>query len=153
MPATTRNYWPLGIVMAFALFIAGMAGVVVIASTHRDHLVSDNYYEQELQFQARIDGLARAQGVGATIHYDAAGGRIEVRLPPTPTGQPLSGKLGLYRADDPKSDREFPFASKPSGIQMFDVSTFAAGPWLVRAAWQVDGQDFFLDQKIVIGQK
>lgn len=153
MPTTTRNYWPLGIVTAFALFVVGMASVVVIASTHRDHLVNDNYYEQELQFQTRIDGLARAQSAGATIRYDAVGGRIEVHLPVAPAPQTISGKLVLHRADDPKADCEFPFASKPAGLQIFDVSKCAIGPWLVSAAWTDAGKDFFLEQKIVIGKK
>ena len=64
---TTRNLWPLGIFVAFGLFFAGMATVVVIASTHREHLVSANYYEQELKFQRRIDSAERAQKSGAAI--------------------------------------------------------------------------------------
>ena len=48
---TNINLWPFSILAAFGLFFIGMASVVVIASTHREHLVSDNYYEQELKFQ------------------------------------------------------------------------------------------------------
>ena len=48
MQTTSRNYWPMGVIVVFVLFFIGMASVVVIAVTHRDHLVSDNYYEQEL---------------------------------------------------------------------------------------------------------
>ena len=69
---TTRNLWPLGIVITFVLFFCGMASVVVIAATHREDLVSDNYYEQELKFQNQIDGAARAKNPARRLHYDAA---------------------------------------------------------------------------------
>ena len=57
------------------LLFAGMAGVVVIAATHRESMVSENYYEQELKFQDQIDSAARAQksGAGHSAMMPAAG--------------------------------------------------------------------------------
>ena len=64
---TNRNFWPWGIVTAFALFFGGMTTVVVIASTHRDSLVGENCHEHGLKFQSQIDGAARAPKAGASI--------------------------------------------------------------------------------------
>ena len=149
MPIATRNYWPLGIILTFALFFIGMASVVVIAVTHRDHLVNDNYYEQELKFQNQIDSAARAQHAGATIQY-AAAGRIIIALPVAQLAQHFSGKVTLYRANDPKLDREIPLAPNADGTQAVDVSQLATGPWRVRAAWLADGKNFFIEGKFVL---
>ena len=89
--STQRNYWPLGIMVVFALFFIGMAAAVVIAATHRDHLVSENYYEQELSFQSLIDATARAKAVGATLRHVSGTGRVELRLPSGGTEQKVSG--------------------------------------------------------------
>ena len=55
------NPWPAGIIAFFVLLLCGMATVVAIAVTHRESMVNDNYYEQELKFQNQIDSVARAQ--------------------------------------------------------------------------------------------
>jgi nitrogen fixation protein FixH len=146
----TRNLWPLGIFTAFTLFFAGMASVVVIAATHRDHLVSENYYEQELKYQSRIDSALRTEKIGATIAFDSAKSLVCIALPAAQRAQKISGTIQLYRPDEPKLDREFPLAPRADGTQALDVSKLAAGAWRVRASWTAGGQDYFLEQKITI---
>ena len=152
MPATSRNFWPLGLIITFALFFIGMACVVVIAATHRDHLVNANYYEQELKFQSQSDGAARARNAGATVQC-VADGKIIIALPVAQLARQFSGKVTLYRANDPALDREFSLAPDAAGTQTLDVSQLAAGPWSVRVAWLAGGQDYFLEEKIVVPVK
>ncbi len=71
---TTRNLWPLGIIAAFVVFFAGTAGLIVMACAQKVDLVSADYYEQELRFQKRINGLDHAKELGerASVVYDGA---------------------------------------------------------------------------------
>ncbi len=147
---TTRNLWPLGICITFGLFFAGMACVVVIAATHRDHLVNANYYEQELKFQTQIDATRRAQKSGAKLNHDAAGRTLLITLPAALLANKFSGSVELYRPSAPEFDREFPLVPQADGTQSLDVSRFAAGPWLVRVKWTAAGENYFLEQKIKI---
>ena len=147
---TNRNLWPLGIFTAFGLFFAGMASVVVIAATHRDHLVNDNYYEQELKFQSQIDSSARTQKSGATITYDAGSSSVVIALPAAQLAQKFSGEINFYRPSEPKLDRAFTLEPKTDGTQTLDVSQLATGLWLVRAKWNAGGETYFLEQKIKI---
>src|SRR6185295_14078884 len=150
---TTRNFWPLGILLFFVLFFAGMATAVVIAATHRDSLVSPNYYEQELKYQEQIDGAARAEKSDAKLRFDAANGQIIIMLPVGQlTGKP-SGTVALYRASSPELDREFPLELKADGTQTLSVSNLAAGSWIVRVKWSADGDNYFLEQKLGIAKK
>jgi hypothetical protein len=48
---SNRNLWPWAIVLTFVLFISGTVSLVVMACSQKVELVSQNYYEQELQFQ------------------------------------------------------------------------------------------------------
>ena len=52
--ATTRNLWPLGIILTLAAFITGTVGLVVMACSQRVDLVSPDYYERELKYQGQI---------------------------------------------------------------------------------------------------
>ncbi len=149
----TRNYWPLGIIAAFVLFFIGMTSVIIIAATHRDHLVNANYYEQELRFQTQIDAGARAAAAGATMQFVPANDKLVITLPAAQLAQQFSGTVNFVRADEPKLDREFMLEPKADGVQTLDVSQLAAGPWRVRAAWTADGKTYFLEEKITLAGK
>jgi hypothetical protein len=150
---TNRNLWPLGIFTAFGLFFAGMASVVVIASTHREHLVNANYYEQELQFQGQIDAVARAQKSGATLAFDASAGWLTIQLPAKHLAQQFSGTVTWYRADTPDLDQVFLLEPRADGTQLFDVTKLAAGPWRVQVAWAAADEKYFLEEKIIVPTK
>ncbi len=148
-----RNYWPIGVTLFFVLFFCAMAFVVVIAATHRDSLVSSNYYEQEMKFQEQIDSAARATAAGAGLHYDARAGQVVLTVPVAQLAQQLAGSVTLYRAAEPRLDRVFPLAPQPDGTQAFPVSQLAAGPWRMRAAWTAGGLAYFLEGKFVLVAK
>ncbi len=145
-----RNLWPLGIFVTFGLFFIGMATVVVIAATHREHLVNENYYEQELKFQDQINSVDRTQKSGATIAYDARTGELTLTLPPAHLTQKFSGVIQLYRPSAPELDREFLLEPKSDGTQTLNVSKLTAGLWVARAKWVAGGENYFLEQKITI---
>jgi hypothetical protein len=150
---TTRNLWPYGLIVTFALFFCGMATVVVIAATHRESMVSENYYEQELKFQDQIDGAARAQKSGASIACDSAGGKVVITVPVAQLAQKFSGTIELYRPSEPKLDQALPLAPHADGTQTLDGSKLAPGLWLVRARWHAAGENYFLEQKVTLAGK
>jgi hypothetical protein len=147
---TTRTLWPYGIIATFVVFFAGMITLVAIAATHKEDLVSDNYYEHELKFQNEIDSAARAKNAGAALRYDAQGRGMVVALPVTQLGQRLAGTVEFYRPDAPNRDRVITLAPGVDGTQAVNLSQFAAGPWLVRVSWEAGGVAYYLEQKIVI---
>lgn len=147
------NLWPYGIIGSFVLLFCGIATAVTIACTHRDGLVSENYYEQELNFQERIDAAARAQTSGAALDFNPAQGMLTVTLPAGQRNQPVSGSVHFYRPSAPELDRELTLQPRPDGVQILDVSHLAPGNWSVRVAWQSGGQDYYLTQKIVVASR
>jgi hypothetical protein len=148
-----RNFWPWGIVIFFVLFASGMAVVIAIAASHRDPLVSENYYEQELKYQNQIDSAARTKNSGASVALDTAGNSLVVTLPPAMAAQKISGGIELYRPSAPELDRWFPLQPQAGGVQKVDVSQLASGLWVARVKWSAGGQDYFLEQKITVAGK
>jgi len=144
------NPWPYGIVLFFVLLVCCLAGVVTIAATHRESMVSENYYEQELKFQERIDSAARAQKSGARIQLEAGAGKLVVAVPAEQVAQKCAGVIEFYRPSSPALDCTFPLALGADGSQAVDVSKLAAGLWQVRVKWNAGGQGYFLEQKITI---
>jgi hypothetical protein len=152
---TTRNLWPLGIIVTFALFFAGTVSLIVMAFSQKVDLVSADYYEQELKFQGRIDRVERTRSTAtqAAVAYDAATHSITISLPADQAGHEVSGRIELYRPSASELDRAVKLEPDPSGVQRLDTAGMVPGLWKVRVSWTVEQQDYFLDQKVVVGAK
>jgi len=151
---STRNPWPFGIIAAFVIFISGTVGLIVMTATQKTDLVSDNYYEQELKYQSRIDSLGRASQPGfhqASATYDPAGKRILISLPAAHAVRKLTGRIQLYRPSAARLDRQFELDPDSNGLQSVDAGELQNGLWKIRVSWNAEGQEYFLERKIVIG--
>jgi len=148
-----RNLWPFGIILTFVLFLTGTIGLVVMACSQSVDLVSSNYYEQELKFQNHIDRLQRTRALAgsAVVAYDPLTNRITISLPPSPLHADLAGTVQLYRPSSAGLDLEIALKVDANGVQSVDASSLRRGLWKVRVSWSANGQEYFLDQKIVIG--
>jgi nitrogen fixation protein FixH len=148
-----KNLWPYGISLAFILFGLGTAGLIAMACSQKVELVSPNYYEQELKFQGQIDRLTRSGNLGpeASVTYDRRKKTITISLPSGQTGQALTGHVQLYRPSAAGLDQELPLQLNQDGVQAVDATNMRPGLWKVRVSWTADGQEYFLDRKIVVG--
>ncbi|HEX7653453.1 MAG TPA: FixH family protein [Verrucomicrobiae bacterium] len=146
------NPWPLGIVLVFIVFISGMTTAVVIACTHRDHLVSENYYEQELRYDEQRTAAFNGQQSGATLVWES--GHLKFQLPTaqgsTPGAEPATGVIKYYRPSAAAMDHPAIFAPGTDGSQILEVKTLAAGPWVVTVQWTLAGTNYLLEQKFTL---
>ena len=150
MNNTNRNLWPYALIATFVIFISGTVGLVIMACSQKVDLVSENYYDQEIKYQSRIDSAARAQNLGAKVEYDSVANQIVVSLPAAQIGKNLSGQIQLYRPAAAGLDREFKLQPDAKGIQTLDAANLQNGLWKVRVAWNADGEDFFMEREIVM---
>jgi nitrogen fixation protein FixH len=148
----TRNFWPLAITLAFVLFATGIATMIVIACTHKSDLVSTNYYEQEIKYQARLDQLNRTSQFNdqVKVAFDNIARRINISLPASHAGPKTSGLVQLYRPSAAGMDRELKLELDGSGSQSFDGAALEPGLWKVRIHWTSRQQDYFADKRIVV---
>ena len=153
--ATNRNLWPLGVILTLVVFFAGTVSLVVMACSQRVDLVSPDYYERELKYQGHIDRVERTHRAAtqASVAYDAAGKCITVSLPPDQAGHEVSGRIELYRPSASGMDRAVKLAPDVKGVQRLNAVELAPGLWKVRVSWTVQQQDYFLDEKVVVGPK
>jgi hypothetical protein len=150
-----RSLWPLGITLAFALFAAGIATMVVVACTHKADLIQPDYYDQEIKYQSQLDRLNRTAQLSETVKitYDESSHRITVLLPASHAGRNAVGRIQLYRPSAMGLDRELPLQFDADGVQILDATGLIPGLWKVRVQWTVENKEFFADQKVIIGAK
>ena len=149
----SRGFWPYAIIMAFTIFISGTVALVVLACSQRVDLVSSDYYEREIKFQSHLDRLRRTRNlnVQASVAYEIAAQRITISLPTDQIRQAVSGRVALYRPSAAGLDRQMALAPNQNGVQVVDAKDLQRGLWRVRVSWTVGENDYFIDQKIVVG--
>lgn len=153
MHSILRNPWPYAITAWFAACIIGVVAWVSFSMRQRTDLVGADYYEQEINYQQQIERLKRTQPLSAqmTIDYDATKDAITITLPTAHAGRSAAGSIHLYRPSDAKLDHRFPLATDANGSQLLDARKLRPGLWKVRVQWTADGQEYFVDQSVVVG--
>lgn len=145
-----RNLWPIGVILTFAVFIPATAGLIVLAVSQKEDLVSPNYYEQELKYQGQLDSLERAHNLGAraSVAYDGARGRIAISIPADQVRLRAAGHVHLYRPSEAGLDRTLDFAPDSNGVQIIEARDLRPGLWKVRVSWAVAGRAYLLDEGV-----
>lgn len=139
--------WGKGLALALASFAALMAWFIVKASQSPEPLVTENYYEQELQYQGRIDETTRANELGAVIFTPNAQG-IGIRFPDAVKGKTVTGTLLLQRPNDPKADRTMPVSMLADGSATI-TADLLQGLYHAQLTWQANGITYFSSDRIV----
>lgn len=140
-----RNPWPYAIILYFVVFIAAIAVWITFAIRHDQELVRKDYYEQDLKFQADLEGQARAATTQVSVDYDSSKQRVTISLPATAA----EGAIYFYRPSNAKLDRQIELALN-NGSQCVDVRRFESGLWRVRLIWTADGVEYRHNAALVL---
>jgi hypothetical protein len=145
----SRNLWPASIIGFFVVAIVFMASFVIWAMQQREDLVSADYYEREVLYQRQLDSMNRSHAVATkvVVTFDPARQAILITLP---AARGATGRVHLYRPSDARLDRELPLALDDEGVQRLNAKGLSGGLWKVRVKWIAQGQDYFLDQPVIV---
>ncbi|MCX6896479.1 MAG: FixH family protein [Verrucomicrobia bacterium] len=149
-----RSLWPVAITTFFILAALFLGSFVIYALRQREDLVAANYYENEIRYQQQIDLQNRSQAVAAqvVVTYEPVANRIVVTLPAA-QARGAAGKIHLYRPSDASLDRDFPLTLDADNAQQLDATKLQPGLWKVRVQWTANGQEYFIDQRVIVAEK
>lgn len=145
------NPWPVAITSFFAVAISSAVAFVVFCSFNDSDLVAQDYYEQELRYQAQMERLERARVLQnpASVAYDSDQRQITVNVPQGKSGAEVSATLTFYRPSAASLDRQISLDLDDSGMQVIDASNLAPGQWKLKLLWSFEGEQYLLEQNIV----
>lgn len=144
--------WGHGIVIALAVFMIFILSLIFIFSRgwQNAEMVSDHYYEEELNYQQVIDAKKNAQQLPALPRYipTAAGIGVDFSALPTP---PDGGKIRfeLYRTDDANLDvkKELPLDAA-SKIQI-PAKILVPGSYTLKVKWLAAQKPYQVDYDVI----
>jgi len=130
-------------------FAGMMAYFLVLAAQNPEPLISENYYEQELTYQDRIDAGSRTLALSGNVHFNATRERITVEFPPQVKDDPISGTLLLLRADVAGEDLSVVINSAPGGSYA-EAITLRPGRYIAQLEWRADSTTYYSEEQIIV---
>lgn len=139
--------WGKGIFITIVVFVIFMISLVVVCVKQDDiHLVTQNYYEEEIKYQDQIEKMINASEIGYTVLvYDSQLKKVDLKLP-----KGAKGTLHLFRPSDARLDQKIAFDITESNSSSVDVKDLKPGYWRIKLSWSEDGKEFYEEKKINI---
>lgn len=140
--------WGTGIALAYGIFALSMVGVVFASRKHDPGLVQKNYYDLDLNYQARMDKKQNTSALAKLpqAHFNTSGQTISVQFPP---GMNVSGgSAKLYRSATTRDD----FSVKIENTNALEIpaASLANGRWHVELDWEAGGKGYFWETVVVV---
>ncbi|UJP66867.1 FixH family protein [Mongoliitalea daihaiensis] len=139
--------WGKGIILTLTAFAGIIISMVVICVRQDDiHLVTQNYYEEEIKYQDQIDKMINANQLDyEAMAYDAQRRLIELNLP-----KGSKGTLHLFRPSDARLDQKLDFDIQDDEANAINLSELKPGYWKIKMTWVEDETSYYLEKKINI---
>ena len=142
--------WGTGIVLAFAAFITFILYFVVLASTDEkaNHdLVTDHYYEKELDFQNQIDASRNAGSLEGRIRLEQNTSGLLLLFPGHWDHSAIKGNIALYRPSNRKLDFELPIKLTDSAM-LVPEWRLPEGRWDLTISWETSGKEYLQKERL-----
>ena len=140
--------WGKSIILSFVLF-AVFIGVLVTVCVREDiSLVSRDYYNEELDYQAKMESARNAEQLLQKPQINLTEG--ETLRVTFDFREFESGKLVLYSPADISEDKTFKIEKTSSPFQTFSLGSLKKGNYKVKMIWTVSGKDFYIEKSIYI---
>lgn len=143
--------WPTGIIIAisaFVIFILSFVYKVTFLPQYDHHLVSDNYYEDELNYQKEINKLNEASELAQNITFKKTTLGLLIIFPSEFEPSDIKGVISFVRMSNNKNDFQFPINLKTNEHLIKDAD-LVEGRWNVKIEWTVNNTTYLLKEKII----
>lgn len=140
--------WGTGIFLAVTLFVIATLSVVSYLISLDFYLVSNDHYEQGVEYQETIDGQQRVQNLEnpVLVLFDEPNISIKITFPKELRSDSLSGSITFYRPNNSELDRKYKLQINENGQQTIPVSDFEKGRWKLTLEWKQDSL-IYIDEK------
>ena len=142
--------WGIKIALLYCGFVVLILSMVMCTMTYKVDLVSPDYYEQELKFQDKLNGLRNTDSLHLHFKTETDRHKISLVYPAQWKGQPVEGKILFYRPSDSALDLSFMASQGTQGQQVFASDRFRLGAYKMLCDFKVGGRKFCYEESIFL---
>jgi hypothetical protein len=139
--------WGKGILVTIIAFVSFILVLVTISIRQDDiHLVTENYYEEEIKYQEHIQREKATASLGRDVLLLDSHAKV-IRLD-LPIG--AEGSLHFFRPSDARLDRKIPIIITNLGGSEIPLGSLLPGYWRVQLNWTENGVNYYQEKKIAL---
>jgi hypothetical protein len=137
--------WGKGIALAYITFVIGMLGLVYLAVSQDFDLVAEDYYEQEIAYQGRINQMTNAKDDGQKVIVSEIDGAVRLAF----ASQANDVKVHFFRPSDETKDFRLEEATVDKELSV-PSEQFSSGKYLIKVEWKANGKTYFQEQDFIV---
>ena len=135
--------------LVYIIFIAGILFLVFKSSSQKVDLVTENYYEQELKYQEKIDEAKRAQSLSSPLKYDLNENRLTIFFPNEMKGVKLNAQALVYYAADETKDKTYSLSTVNAKL-IISLPVNDKGMYQLKMDWVAGSISYYSEYKFFI---
>lgn len=142
--------WGWKLLIVYSIFVGITIALVLFMTSVNYDKVIDNYYEEELKYQEKIDMIERANDLPQKPEIKLDSISVKISLPEFLKKKQLKGNILFYRPNDKKMDINLPFVPDTNGVQVIPTNNLALGKWKIEFLWQLKDVKYFQEEVIML---
>ncbi|MCB9224763.1 MAG: FixH family protein [Crocinitomicaceae bacterium] len=139
--------WGKGIAIVIVMFMLYIASFVYRAFQRDADLVTEDYYEQEVNYDQQKIDKQNYQEINGDVTITKNEDGIYLQFPEE-VDPSVSGKINFYRPDSKKFDREFELSLDQNRQQILDYDQFYEGNYEVTVQWDGNAKHYIYQENI-----
>lgn len=143
--------WPMGIVLSILLFMGYILSFVykaMVSPEYDHHLVTEDYYQKELNYQNEIDKQKKSLKLKENITVSTNEKGLVILFPKEFDSQKITGVLQLVRLSNEKADVTLPIIVKNHQL-IVENEKLIKGKYKLIIDWEVNGEGYMFKKEIV----
>lgn len=142
--------WGWKIAILYGSFVAMMVTLVVLSSQQDIPLVTEDYYEQDLQYETQMRRMANSKQLteDVSVKYDAKTQQIKVQFPKAISE--VEGEILCFRPSQEGIDFTLKLDNLEENATSFGTSEMLNGRWKIKITWEGDGEIYYKEATIYI---
>ncbi|MEM8967062.1 MAG: FixH family protein [Bacteroidota bacterium] len=141
--------WGWKIAIAFSLF-GLFIGILVFRSFQTNiDLVSEDYYQEELAYQNKIDKMTNERKLRQSLTFSQQSQQLAIQFP-NHSASPIQGEIHLFRPSDARFDQVYSIALDTQQQYIISTDQLAKGYYKVKVDWESGESAYYTEESIFI---
>lgn len=143
--------WPMGIIIAiasFVIFILSFVYKVTFLPEYDHHLVSEDYYMDELNYQEEIDKQTKGLDLEENVSLKKTDEGLLIIFPKEFNPKGITGKIFFKRLSNEKIDFKYKIDLESREF-LIKKENLVEGRWDVNIEWTVANNTYLYKEKLM----
>ena len=131
------------ILVGFGMMILFMCFLVYKSINNEAQMVNDNYYENELKFQERIDAKANGDAYTEAMKLGVTDGKLQIQIPTELSNKLTEGSITFYCISSKKEDKNLAIKANETGLYAIDVIAWEKLSYIAKLTFECEGKKYY----------